>query len=81
MAGKAAQQRVFGDEAEIAEGELVWKNVSAQTHTLGPPEFWSEESGTEGEGRGKCVRHRISRLESAFWALVQARCEAPQRSE
>lgn len=72
MAGEAAQQRVFGDEAEIAAGEggLVWVGgVRAPTHTtpLGPPHrppgTQRQESGTEGsgteEGWKRCESHRL----------------------
>lgn len=73
MAGKAAQQRVFGDEAKITGGggvstqkrQGMWPHASA-------PRDWREEAGTKGLGRG--AGHLISRCEAPLWVPVQEQC-------
>jgi len=81
VAGKAAQQRVFGDEAKIAAGGLMWRGIRAQTHTLAPPLPRDLETSVRNRGLGKRVRDeknvwvtRIQDLKVPFWVLVQAQC-------
>ena len=86
VAGKTAQQRVFGDEAKIAAGRAA---VSTRGHQGTGPPLSPQGSGRrgrnrEGSGRacgaGECAGQTISRFKAPFWVPVQAQRWASVRS-
>lgn len=58
MAGEAAQQRVFGDEAKIAAAGVGVEGVRAWTHTAAPQHLERRSRARGGSGTGEmCVSH------------------------
>lgn len=68
MTGKAAQQRVFGNEAKVAAGG-VGENVIRAGPCHGPPVIWEKGRNRglrERVGGQRNVGHVTSRLRGAF---------------